>query len=131
MVEPIDREGNRRAEGAKLPPMTHYVLGLFRRAPDARPISEEEAGAIQEAHTANILRLTKEGKLLTAGPFEEDGALRGVLIFSTDSVDRARETMGSDPAIVAGRLVLDLYTWFSPQGLSVEAPERPRSSPGR
>ncbi|MGP8078798.1 MAG: YciI family protein [Thermoplasmata archaeon] len=106
-------------EAKKLPPMTHYILGLFRRVPDRASIPDEEAARIQEGHMANLRRLTEQGELITAGPFEEDSDLRGVLIFSTGSVERARELMRNDPAITNGRLVLDLYTWFGPAGLGV------------
>jgi uncharacterized protein len=109
-------------ETDRLPPMTHYVLGLFHRAPKAPTISDAEADRIQETHLAHLRRLMEGGDLIAAGPLEENGDLRGVLLFSTSSVDRARELMRSDPAITNGRLVLDLYTWYAPAGLRVAPP---------
>jgi uncharacterized protein YciI len=99
--------------------MTHYVVGLLRRVPHRPAISAPEADRIQEEHLATIRRLREAGELITAGPFEEDGDLRGILIFSTASVERARELTRSDPAIAGGHLALELLTWFAPAGLGV------------
>jgi uncharacterized protein YciI len=112
------------SEYEKLPEMTHYVVGLLRRVPDRPVISEEASSRFQEGHMASIRRLTERGELVTAGPFEEDGDLRGILIFSTASVERARELTRDDPAISNGRLVLELWTWFGPAGLRV-VPDAP------
>jgi uncharacterized protein YciI len=105
--------------------MTRYVLGLYRRVPGRPTISDDRANEIQEGHLANLRRLTERGDLITAGPFEEDSELRGVMIFTTGSVDEATRLLGDDPAIANGRLVLDLYTWFGPAGLKVTPPGTP------
>jgi hypothetical protein len=59
---------------------------------------------------------------------EERGELRGVLVFSTESVTTARELMESDPLVAGGYLVLDLYTWFSPAGLGLSPDPADRSN---
>jgi uncharacterized protein len=102
-----------------LPVMTHYVLGLFRRAPGRPHIPEDEAERIQESHLAHLRRLRESGDLIASGPLEEEGDLRGVLLFSTASLEQARKLTSSDPALTNGRLVLDLYTWYAPAGLRV------------
>jgi uncharacterized protein len=106
-------------EAERSPAMTHYVLGLFRRAPGRPPLPEDEAERIQESHLAHLRRLRESGDLLASGPLEEDGDLRGVLLFSTASIELARKLTNSDPALTNGRLVLDLYTWYAPAGLRV------------
>ena len=112
------------SEYHKLPEMTHYVFGLFRRVPNRPDLPEIEGNRIQEGHMENLRCLTERGELITPGPFEEDGDLRGFLIFSTGSVERARELMKDDAAIVNGRILLDLYSWFAPAGLRVVPPVR-------
>jgi hypothetical protein len=99
--------------------MTHYVVGLVRRAPTPPHRTEEEAQALQEAHLAHLRRLREAGELITVGPVEEDGELRGILVFRTDQVPRARELMAIDPLVGGGYLILDLYTWLSPAGLAL------------
>lgn len=103
----------------RLPAMTHYVLGLLRRPSNLPTISPEEVERIQEAHLAHLRHLSETGELIAVGPLEEDVDIRGILIFSTPSVDRARELSEPDPALIHGRLVLNLYTWFAPAGLRV------------
>ncbi|MCI4352347.1 MAG: YciI family protein [Thermoplasmata archaeon] len=109
-------------ETEKLPATTRYVLGLLRRAPNRPAVSEEEAERIQEGHLAHIRRLEKAGKIIVSGPFEGDGDLRGVLIFSASSFDDVRGLTESDPALMNGRLVLNLYTWVAPAGLRIGPP---------
>ncbi len=103
----------------RLPPMTHYVIGLLRRPPVIPPRTQEQAAELQERHLAHLRHLRETGELITTGPVEEEGALRGILVFRTDKVARARELMAEDPLVAGGYLLLDLYTWFSPAGLSL------------
>jgi uncharacterized protein len=110
------------SETDRFPPMTHYVLGFFRRAPAAPAITDEETNRIQETHLAHLRQLLEGGDLIAAGPLEENVDLRGVLLFSTPSLERARELMKSDPALTNGRLILDLYSWYAPAGLRVAPP---------
>jgi uncharacterized protein len=114
---PTPREMNR------LPAMTKYVIGLYRRVPNRPAISEEEADRIQEAHLAHLRRLRESGELITTGPLEEDVDIRGFMVFSTPSVEHARALMESaDAALLHGRLTLELYTWYAPAGLRVGPP---------
>jgi len=118
------------SEYERLPPMSRYVLGLLRR-PDGLPaLGQEEAALLQEGHLAHLRRLRESGLLITVGPLEEDTPLRGVLVFRTSSVNEARELMRTDPIVGAGRLVLELFTWYAPSGLQVAAPETPAPDSG-
>ncbi|MFZ0830324.1 MAG: hypothetical protein WCB18_02415 [Thermoplasmata archaeon] len=114
------------SEYDRLPVMTKYAFGMLRRPANLPTISEADVDRIQEGHMAHLRRLTAAGDLIVAGPFEEDTSLRGVLIFTTGSIERARGLMGSDPSLVEGRLMLDFYTWDAPAGIRVgPAPRNP------
>ena len=91
--------------------MAQYVVAFLKRGPN-QDQSAEEAMELQKAHLANIHRLADEGKLLLAGPFVDDGDLRGIYIFDVTTVDEARELTATDPAIKAGRLAMELHPWF-------------------
>src|SRR5580698_5711529 len=95
------------SEVDKLPEMTSYVIGLYHRVANRRDLPEQEANRIQEGHMAKIRQMTERGEIITAGPFEEDGELRGILIFSTGSITHARELFVDDPATQTGRIVLE------------------------
>ena len=66
-----------------------------------------------------VRHLLESGALIAAGPIQENTSIRGVLIFSTNSVGEGRRLVADDPAIVEGHMLLDLYTWFGPIGLGV------------
>jgi uncharacterized protein YciI len=60
----------------------------------------------------NIGRMAKEGKLVLAGPFLDDGQLRGIYIFNVETIAEAEALTNTDPAIKAGRLVMELHPWY-------------------
>lgn len=97
-------------------PMTAYLAFLVRGekwTPDKTPETE----AIQKAHLANINRLAETKKLVVAGPFGDDGTLRGIFVFRVASIDEARSLAETDPAVKAGRLALQIHPWVVPEGI--------------
>ena len=102
--------------------MTTYYVGFLYRGPSWSPGETPESKTIQEGHLANIQRLAKEGKLLLAGPFTDDGDLRGMFVFQAASLDEAKALCDTDPAVKAGRLRVELHPWFSAKGINVPAP---------
>jgi uncharacterized protein len=91
--------------------MHMYVMALLKAGPN-RDRPREEAQRLQTAHRANINRLAAEGKLVLAGPFDDDGALRGIYIFDVPTVAEAEALTRTDPAIQAGQLVMELHPWY-------------------
>jgi uncharacterized protein YciI len=95
---------------------TAYIAFLVRGekwTPDKTPETE----AIQKAHLANIGKLAETKKLVVAGPFGDDGTLRGIFVFRVASIDEARALAATDPAVKAGRLALQIYPWMVPEGI--------------
>jgi uncharacterized protein YciI len=93
-----------------------YFAFLTRGAkwtPEKTPQSEE----IQKAHIANINRLAQMGKLVVAGPFGDNGTLRGIFVFKVASLEEAKELANTDPAVLAGRLTLEVRPWLVPEGM--------------
>jgi len=97
--------------------MTTAYLALLTRGarwtPEKTPATEE----LQKAHMANIHRLADMKKLVVAGPFGDDGQLRGIFVFKVASIDEARALTETDPAVQAGRLAIDLHPWLVPEGV--------------
>ena len=73
--------------------------------------------AMQKAHLENIGKLAETKKLVVAGPFGDNGTLRGVFVFRTDSIDEARALANTDPAVKAGHLALQIHPWIVPEGI--------------
>lgn len=96
--------------------MHSYVMAFLREGPN-RNRSEEEANRLQAAHMANITRMAEAGDLVVAGPFMDEGELRGIYIFNVATIEEARKLTETDPAIQAGSLVMELHPWYGSAGL--------------
>jgi uncharacterized protein YciI len=101
------------ASGAPEP----YVFGLLLRGTNAAQIPREEATKIQEGHMANIRRLAEAKKLVVAGPFIEGGERRGIFLFKVASLAEAQSLADTDPAVIAGRLRIEVHPMDVPAGL--------------
>ena len=110
--------------------METYQLGLLRKGPNSGTGTKEEGEKIQAGHMANIGKMAQAGKLIAAGPMMDDGDLRGIFLFKAASVDEAKALAAEDPAIKAGRLKLELFTWMGPKGIGVKLNEQYRKDPG-
>lgn len=91
--------------------MKHYVMAFLKAGPNRNQDSLMRI-EIQKGHMANIQRLADEGKLVMAGPFEDDGDIRGIFIFNVTTIEEAKVLTATDPAIQAGRLIMELHPWY-------------------
>jgi uncharacterized protein YciI len=96
--------------------MKKYVMAFLKSGPVKiqDPIQRKD---LQRMHLKNIMRLAAEGKLIVAGPFLDDQAMRGIFIFNVETVDEARLLAETDPAVKAGTLVLELHPWYGSAAL--------------
>ena len=115
----------RADESSQNPPersyqMDHYVMVLLYRSANAPKLSDRESNEIQQGHMANIQHMAKIGKLLLAGPFEDDTSLRGLFLFKPGiSIDEVKNLVDADPAVKAGRLRYEIHPWFSAKGIQI------------
>lgn len=97
--------------------MTTAYFGLLTRGakwtPEKTPATEE----LQKAHIANIVLLADMKKLVVAGPFGDNGTLRGIFVFKVATLAEAKELAETDPAIKAGRLAIEIHPWRVPEGV--------------
>lgn len=96
--------------------MKNYFMVFLTRGPNQNQDSVGLA-KLQEGHMANIERLVKEGKLIMAGPFLDDGNLRGVFIFDVATKADVIKLVDTDPAIKAGRFAYEIHPWMGPKKL--------------
>jgi len=99
--------------------MNTVYLGFLKKGPN-RKEGDEKDPAIQElqkAHLANINHLAETKKLIAAGPFGDDGVLRGIFVFRVASLQEAQDLCATDPMVKIGRLVVDLHPWNVPEGV--------------
>ena len=96
--------------------MRSYVIAFLKPGPN-RDQDSTTAVNLQKAHRANINRLADEGKLVLAGPFLDGGDIAGIFIFNVATVEEAKILTESDPAIQAGRLIMELRPWYGSAAL--------------
>lgn len=96
--------------------MKQYVMAFLKRGPNRSKDSLTRAN-LQRAHLDNITRLANEGKLIVAGPFMDDGEVRGIYIFDVSTIEEAKALTETDPAIKAGSLVMELKPWYGSAAL--------------
>ena len=102
--------------------MDHYVVGFLKKGPNWSAQQTEELKKMMAGHMANLRRMGLTGKLVVAGPFEDKGDLAGMFIFKCSLEDAQREA-SQDPAVQAGRFVLELHPWFAAKGIKVNPPK--------
>jgi len=96
--------------------MKKYVMAFLKRGPN-RDQDSITAVELQRAHLKNITKMAEDGKLVLAGPFFDEGEVRGIYIFDVETIEEARSLTETDPAIKAGRLVMDLRMWYGSAAL--------------
>ena len=94
-----------------------YAVVVLRRPDGAPDLSEEEAEGLQRRHQSHILSLIESGAAYAGGPFTDHSnpSLRGLVLFAVP-LDEARGLAAEDPAVRAGQLVAESYTWWMPAG---------------
>lgn len=97
--------------------MTTAYLAFLMRGEKWTPEKTPQTEAIQKAHMENINRLAETKKLVVAGPFGDNGTLRGIFVFKVASLEEAKALAETDPAVQAGRLALDIHPWLVPEGI--------------
>ena len=98
-----------------------FQLILLCRPDHAPSYDDETSERIQRDHLAFYASMREAGHVVTNGPVldQPDEALRGIAIFATESVARARELANTDPAVLAGRLEVRAMTWWCPPGTMI------------
>jgi uncharacterized protein len=93
-----------------------YYLVILKKGPN-RNQDSITAARIQKEHLENINRLAETGKLNIAGPFLDDGDMRGIFIFDSGNEQEVRSMVDSDPAVKAGRLTYEVHPWMTQKGI--------------
>ena len=91
--------------------MSKYVFAFLRKGPN-RDQDSTEAAAIQRGHLDNMIKWADEGKLVLGGPFMDDGDFQGIYVFNSNSIEEVEQWIEDDPAIKAGRLIMELHPWY-------------------
>lgn len=94
-----------------------FALVLLRSGPRAEEFSDAQLAVLQDAHLAHLRSMREAGKLVAAGPFSDqpDLSKRGLCLYDC-GIEEARELAALDPSVRAGRMSVELMTWWTPKG---------------
>ena len=100
-----------------------YTVVFLRRPPDAPNLPPDELNEIQQQHLAFHAKMREVGKVVFNGPVSgpPDESLRGITIYRT-SIEEAGRLANQDPAVQAGRLAVDVFTWYVQPGVLGDRP---------
>ena len=99
--------------------MTTYYMAFLKKGPKWSPEVTEETKKVQAAHLRNIEKLVEEGKMILAGPFLDEWEVRGIFVYKVDSMEEAIALTEQDPAVIAGRLSLEVHPRYSAKGITI------------
>ena len=103
--------------GPEMPPnMERYTLVILKRPANGGPrVADPEA--LQRQHLAHLTSMARAGKLVVAGPFDDqaDPRLRGLCVYRAP-LEEARRLAQDDPAVKAGRLEVEVLSWWVEKG---------------
>jgi uncharacterized protein YciI len=105
-----------KSVGANDMGMRSYVFVLLKSS--ATPVPRgPERDEMFKGHFANMARLSAEGKLVAAGPFDGVDGWRGMFIFAVSDIEEAKKLVASDPVIVKGEMVAEFHKHFGSAAL--------------
>jgi uncharacterized protein len=95
-----------------------FELVLLRTPENAPRYDDADLERIQAEHLAYHARLRESGQVVTNGPVRDqpDVSLRGLTFYRTGSLQESRRLAEADPAVRAGRLVVEIMTWYCAPG---------------
>ena len=96
-----------------------YTMVFLKKGPN-RDHDEKTANEIQMAHLKHLFSLRQKGILLINGPILDDNEIRGVGIYNLVNKDEVLAIASADPAVKAGRLVVEVHEWFGQPGASLK-----------
>jgi hypothetical protein len=93
-----------------------YTVRLYRSGPKADTFTEEELERIQQGHLDFVA--SQRPWTYANGPFQNqpDETLRGMGIMRS-SIEETLAAIQGDPAVIAGRMRAEVFTWLVPEGM--------------
>jgi uncharacterized protein len=95
--------------------MKQYFMVLLKRGPNTS-LDSLQRQEIQKQHMAHINKMAEDKKLIMAGPFGDNTDLRGIFVFDVATIEEAEELTNADPAVQAGRLIMEIHPWWAAKG---------------
>lgn len=95
--------------------MQQYYIVFLKKGKN-RDQDSVAAAQLQEQHMAHLNRMYEEGYSSLAGPFGDDGEIRGIVVYNTATLEEADSLARLDPMVKAGRLEVEVHPWWAAKG---------------
>lgn len=102
-------------EGDSTYVMKQYFLCLLKIGPN-RDQDQATSEKIQTEHLAHLEKLAGDGKICMVGPMGDKGDLLGIAIYNVTTQKEAEKLAKADPAVKAGRLLVEIHPWWAAVG---------------
>ena len=119
-----------RSLGADENGMRRYVLVILKTGPNKVPAGPER-DEMFKGHFANMNRLSADGKLALAGPFDGVDGWRGLFIFAVSDIAEARALVATDPVIIKGEMIAEYHAYYGSAALMLVRDAHERISRNR
>jgi uncharacterized protein YciI len=96
--------------------MKKYYMVFLKKGPNQDTAKAKNA-ELMKAHLAHLTKMYEEGKMSLAGPLLIDHDIRGICVYHIDDMAEVRRLAESDPAVQAGRFVVEVLPWYSAKGM--------------
>jgi len=98
--------------------MKSYILAILKTGSNKLAPGAERDNLFK-GHFANINALAESGKLVIAGPIDENERnYRGIFILNVKTVDEAKELLKADPTISQKIFDVEYYEWYGSAAIS-------------
>ena len=106
----------------------HYVA-LLMKGPQFTAMDTAERRELRHRRRRHLRALSDSGYLIAAGPVPGRGPVRGILLLRASSLGAAQVLVAQDPAVQAGRLVVEVYPWHVDKALFQDSVDRLGDAP--
>ena len=90
--------------------MKQYFMGFLVKGEKwAQTPPKEELDQLMQKHLAYIRSQAEAGKYALAGPFLDNGRIRGFLIVNAASAEEATQIVSGDPMVQSGRMAVEIH----------------------
>lgn len=105
--------------GADLYGMKTYQLVILKTGKNDSIITDKAKRAeLFKGHFSNMQKMSKQGKLIVAGPFGNNNLkYRGLFIINSTNENEVRALLNEDPTVKAGIFDFELIPWYGSAAL--------------
>jgi len=98
--------------------MQQYFIAFLKKGP-IRTQNEEEVELIQKGHLEHLTKMYELGYADISGPLGDKSDISGITIYNVPTLKIADSLANADPAVKAGRLVIEMHPWWAAKGFEL------------